>query len=47
MSAIWSFLFGWLPTVEMRIAVASLMVIAIIFIVVRVIKLVLDAIPFL
>lgn len=46
MSAIWGFLFGWLPTVSMRLAFAGLMVIAIIFIVLRIIKIVLDAIPF-
>lgn len=47
MSAIWSFMFGWLPTVGMRLAFAGLLAIVIIFIVLRIVKLVLDAIPFL
>lgn len=46
MVAIWGFLFGWLPTTAMRLAFAGLMAIVIIFIVLRVIKIVLDAIPF-
>lgn len=47
MSVIWGFLFGWLPTLSMRYAFAGLFTIAIIFIVIRIIKLILDAIPFL
>lgn len=47
MSAIWSFLFGWLPTAGMRVAIAGLLAIIIIFIVLRIVKLVLDALPFL
>ena len=46
MSAIWIFLFGWLPTPGMRIAFAGLFAICIVFIVLRIIKIVLDAIPF-
>lgn len=46
MQAIWQFMFGWLPTSGMRAAFLGLMAIAIIFIVLRVVKLVLDALPF-
>lgn len=47
MSAIWSALFDWLPTSGMRISCMALFTLAIIFIVMRIVKLVLDAIPFL
>lgn len=47
MSAIWSFLFGWLPTLELRSAFAGILALAVIFIVLRIVKIVLDALPFL
>lgn len=47
MSAIWGFLFGWLPTLPMRLAFAGLFTIFIVFLVMRIVKLVLDSIPFL
>lgn len=47
MSLIWVFMFGWLPSVSMRVAVAGLFAVAVIFIILRIIKIVLDAIPFL
>lgn len=47
MGAIWSFLFGWLPSATMRVAVAGLLAIIVVFIVLRIVKLVLDALPFL
>lgn len=46
MNAIYSFMFDWLPTTGMRAAFLSLFTIAIIFIVLRIVKVVLDAIPF-
>ena len=47
MSALLNAFFAWLPTSGMRVAVAGLFAIAIVFIVIRIVKLILEAIPFL
>lgn len=47
MSAIYNVLFGWLPNAGMRIIFLGLFSIVIVFIVFRIIKIILDAIPFL
>lgn len=47
MSAVWNFLFGWCPTLEIRTAFAGLLALAVVFIVLRIVKIVLDALPFL
>lgn len=47
MDGIYSFLFGWLPTSGMRLAVAGLFTLIIVFLVLRIVKLVLDSLPFL
>lgn len=43
----WQFLFGWCPTSEIRLALAGLLALAVIFIVLRIVRIVLDALPFL
>lgn len=47
LSDVYTILFGWLPSPYWRVAFAGLFTIAIIFIVIRIVKLVLEAIPFL
>lgn len=47
MSALWSFIFGWFPTVGMRVAIAGLIAIAVVFMIMRIVKVVLDTLPFL
>lgn len=47
MRAIYDILFAWIPVPFVRAAVVGLFTIAVIFIVLRVVKLVLDALPFL
>lgn len=47
MGAIYQVLFGWIPNAGMQVIILGLFSIVIIFIVFRIIKIVLDAIPFL
>lgn len=47
MAVIYNVLFGWLPNAGMRLIFLGLFSIVIIFIVFRIIKIILDAIPFL
>lgn len=47
MAIIYNVLFGWLPNAGMRLIFLGLFSIVIIFIVFRIIKIILDAIPFL
>lgn len=47
MSAVWNLLFAWLPTTGMKLMFLGMFTIVVIFIILRIIKLVLDAIPFL
>lgn len=47
MSAVYQFLFGWCPTLAIRTAFAGLLALAVVFIVLRIVKIVLDALPFL
>lgn len=47
MSTLYSILFSWFPTLEMRLAIAGLFTLFIVFLVMRIVKIVLDSIPFL
>lgn len=46
MAIFWNLLFAWLPTTGMKLMFMGLFTILVIFLVLRLVKLVLDAIPF-
>lgn len=47
MSAIWNLLFAWVPFPLARVAILALFTIFLVFLALRIVKLVLDALPFL
>jgi len=44
---LWTLLFGWIPDNTIRLAIGGLLAIAVLFIILRIVKIVLDALPFL